>query len=473
MSKRRVLKLAGVASALLVMCLPILFWPAEETGAGVSRGSETKITVPPVVLVPVTLPAAGDGSTITQAGDSSGPGADAEAGSETASETASETTGALTGAATDAVTSAAASEITSEITIAAVGDIMMHEDLLSSAWDAAEKHYDFAPLLAPVAPYLQNADYAVCSLETRLAGAQAGYSGDPLMNSPAVLARALADAGVDLAATANDHSLDWGWQGILGTLGRLDAVGIAHVGTYATSQQKKTPFIVDIQGIKVAFLNYTSQLGGLDLPAGREGYAVNLLTADAVAEEAMMARMYGADVVIALLHYGTEYQREPTSEQVEVSEGSAEVQGLLSRGVDVILGSNPHVVQPIVKVLQYSNLRPTDTYVAYSLGNFLSAQRWQYTDSGLIAYIRIEKRGLQTDVTGIRYLPVYVQETGDELAEYRILPVLPWLYPATDTTITAEDETRMDQVWEELSALLYRPDEGIVPVSPVDLGIQQ
>lgn len=465
MSKRRVLKLAGVASALLVMCLPILLWPAEETGAGVSGGSETKITVPPVVLVPVTLPAAGDGSAITQTGDSSGPGPDAEASSPVTSPVTSEVTGA--------VNSDITSDITSEITIAAVGDIMMHEDLLSSAWDAAEKHYDFAPLLAPVAPYLQNADYAVCSLETRLAGAQAGYSGDPLMNSPAVLARALADAGVDLAATANNHSLDWGWQGILGTLGRLDAVGIAHVGTYATSQQKKTPFIVDIQGIKVAFLNYTSQLGGLDLPAGREGYAINLLTADAVAEEAMMARMYGADVVIALLHYGTEYQREPTSEQVEVSEGSAEVQGLLSRGVDVILGSNPHVVQPIVKVLQYSNLRPNDTYLAYSLGNFLSAQRWQYTDSGLIAYIHIEKRGLQTDVTGIRYLPVYVQETADEPAEYRILPVLPWLYPATDTTITAEDETRMDQVWEELSALLYRPDEGIVPVSPVDLGIQQ
>ena len=302
----------------------------------------------------MTLPAAGDGSATTQTGDSSGPGPDAEAGSPVTSPVTSEVTGA--------VNSDITSDITSEITIAAVGDIMMHEDLLSSAWDAAEKHYDFAPLLAPVAPYLQIADYTVCNLETRLAGAQAGYSGDPLMNSPAALARALADAGVDLAATANSHSLDWGWQGIVGTLDRLDAVGIAHVGTYATSQQKKTPFIVDIQGIKVAFLNYTSQLGGLDPPAGREGYAVNLLTVDAVAEEAMMARMYGADVVIALLHYGTEYQREPTSEQVEVSEGSAEVQGLLSRGVDVILGSNPHVVQPIVKVLQYSNLRPNDTY---------------------------------------------------------------------------------------------------------------
>jgi poly-gamma-glutamate capsule biosynthesis protein CapA/YwtB (metallophosphatase superfamily) len=448
MPKRRALKLAGVASALLVMCLPILLWPADEGGAGVSGGSKTEITVPPVVVVPVTLPVADAGLPTTQAAADSG--------------------------------TVAGTEPTSEITIAAVGDIMMHEDLLSSAWDAAEKHYNFGPLLAPVAPYLQSADYTVCNLETRLAGAQAGYSGDPLMNSPAALARALADAGVDLAATANSHSLDWGWQGILGTLGRLEAVGIAHVGTYSSSQQKKTPFIVDIQGIKVAFLNYTSSLNGLDPPAGREGYAVNRLTGDAVAEEAMIARLHGADVVIALLHHGTPYQRVPSSDQIAMFEGSAEVQGLLSRGVDVILGSYPHVVQPIVKVLQYSNLRPNDTYVAYSLGNFLSAERWRYADSGLVAYIHIQKRGLQTDITGIRYLPVYVQETvgdpaddlGDGPAQFRILPVLPWLYPASDTTITSEDETRMDQVWEELSALLYRPDEGIVPVLPTDLGIQ-
>lgn len=464
MTKRRALKLTGVALALVVMCLPIVLWPAEEGGAGVAGGTKTKITVPPVVLVPVTL----------QAGD--------------AEPSTTETV--------DGLGSAAEAEPVTRITIAAVGDITMHEDLLASAWDGGEKYYDFGPILAPVAPYLAGADYTVCSLETRLAGAQAGYSGQPLMNAPSALSHDLAEAGVDLAATANDHSLDWGWQGIVGTLGRLEAAGIASVGTYQNSIYKKTPFVVDISGIKVAFLNYTSTLGGQALPAGHEGYAVNLLNVDAVAEEAAMARMYGADVVIALLHYGIPYQREPSSEQTAVSEGSAEVRGLLSRGVDVIVGTQPRVVQRIQKVLQYTNLRPNDTYVVYSLGSFLSAERWRYADSGLIAYINIEKQGLKTDVTAIRYLPVYVQESREGTAEgtaeateqeteateqgteqgtakgpakYRILPVLPWLHPATDTAITPEDTARMDQVWEELRALLYRPDEGIVPVMPTDL----
>jgi poly-gamma-glutamate synthesis protein (capsule biosynthesis protein) len=372
----------------------------------------------------------------------------------------------------DGSDSGAGAEAVTRITIAAVGDITMHEDLLSSTWNAAEKYYDFGPVFAPVAPYLQSADYTVCNLETRVAGAQVGYSGYPLPNAPAALLHALADVGVDLAATANDHSLDWGWQGVIGTLGRLEAAGIEHVGTYQASVYKKTPLVVDIGGIKVGFLNYTSSLNGHGLPAGHEGYAVNVLSLDAVAEEAVMARMYGADVVIALLHYGIEYQREPSSEQTEVSEGSAEVRGLLARGVDVILGTQPRVVQPIHKVLQYSNLRPKDTYVAYSLGNFLSAERWRYADSGLIAYVDIEKRGLETDVIGIRYLPVYMQETAGDPVKHRILPVLPWLYPATDTAIGLDDMARMDQVWEELSGLLYRPDEGIGPVLPTDLGIE-
>ena len=94
----------------------------------------------------------------------------------------------------------------------------------------------------------------------------------------------------------------------------------------------------------------------------------------------------------------------------------------MSRGVDVILGSHPHVVQPISKVLQYANYKGNDTYVAYSLGNFLTGQRWRYSDSGIVAYVHINKRGLKTTVTGISYLPVYVQKSPEEGTTYRILP---------------------------------------------------
>jgi poly-gamma-glutamate capsule biosynthesis protein CapA/YwtB (metallophosphatase superfamily) len=237
-------------------------------------------------------------------------------------------------------------------------------------------------------------------------------------------------------------------------------------------KEKGTPLIVDIGGIKVAFLNYTEFVNGDESVKGREAYAVNMLNPDKVAQEARVARTLGADVVVAMLHYGMEYRRTPTSEQTEVSRGSAGAAGLLSRGVDVILGSHPHVVEPIVKAVPYTGSR-SDAYVAYSLGNFLTGQRWRYSDSGVIAYVHIRKQGTMISVTGISYLPVYVQKSGEEGVTYRILPVLPGLTPKTDTAITPADATRMNQVWEEIEKILYRPDEGTVPLDPSDLGIPE
>jgi poly-gamma-glutamate capsule biosynthesis protein CapA/YwtB (metallophosphatase superfamily) len=434
MPMRNVVKLAGVVLAVIVTCIPLFFWPAGEGEASTSGGrSSVVITVPPVVVVPGVL----------------------------------STSGASTSSTSVTI------EPPVEITIAAVGDIIVHDSVRQAAWNRKAGEYDFWPMFAPVSAYLSSADYTVCNLEMRLAGSAAGYSSYPRMNSPSSLADALAAAGIDLAATANNHTMDMGWQGLVSTLDRLDAAGIAHPGSYRSLEEKQTPLIIDIKGVKVAFLNYTDTMNGLPAPKGREEYAVNVLDVDAVAAEAMSARRQGADVVIALLHYGQEYSRTPTARQTEISEGTQEAEGLLGRGVDVILGANAHMVQPIFPVLQYSNSEANDTYVAYSLGNFLSGQRWRYSDSGLIAYVHIQKQGAEARVTGISYLPVYVQKTTEDRTEFRILPVLPGLDPETDTTISAREEARMDQVWEELNDMLYRPDEDILPLDPTDLGLDQ
>jgi poly-gamma-glutamate capsule biosynthesis protein CapA/YwtB (metallophosphatase superfamily) len=435
MPRSTAIKMGGVLVALLVMCLPLFFWPTGGNQTAESERSQTVITVPEVVLVPSVLARGTTTTTISTAG---------------------------TEVSTEPVV---------DITIAAVGDIIIHQSVLESAYDEQKRQYDFRKIFQPVVPYLASADYTVCNLESRMAGGSVD-SGDPLrLNAPYSLTDALTMSGVDLAATASNHSTDYGWQGIVRTLDRLDQVGIAHVGTNRSLAEKNTPLIVDIQGIKVAFLNYTEFVNGNGSVKGHEAYAVNILNMDRVADEAALARAQGAEVVVAMLHYGMEYRRTPTSGQTEVSQGSATEQGLLSRGVDVILGSHPHVVQPISKVVQYSNYRGKDTYVAYSLGNFLSGQRWRYSDSGIIAYVHIQKQGDKTRVTGISYLPVYVQKSGGEVTTYRILPVLTGLTPQTDTVITPEDAARMNQVWDDLENLLYRPDEGTVPLDPKDLGI--
>ena len=432
---RNALKIVGVLVVVLVLCSPLMFWPAEEGRTVATQLAEATVTVPPTVLFTTTLPPGQTTTTTTEV--SSGP-----------------------------TSTTTATEPPVEIVIAAVGDVLPHDSLIESVRDARTESYDFRPVFAPVAPYLSGADYAVANLETRIGAPGEEFTGYPVFNSPLSLAYALKLAGIDLVATANNHALDQGGEGLVATLDRLDSIGLAHVGTSRSAEERLRPHIVDIKGVRVAFLNYTEWLNGLSLPEGQEEYSVNTLNADVVARDAAIARMWGADIVIALLHYGDEYERRPNETQLEISEE------ILSRGVDVILGSHPHVIQPIEHVFEYENWRMKDKYVVYSLGNFVSAQRERYRDSGLIAYVHIVKRGLRAYVTGISYLPVYVQASGGAPpARYRVLPVLPGSRPDTDTTLTREDEERMAAVWDEVRQLLYRPDESISPLAPADIGL--
>ena len=435
MPKNTAIKLGGVAIALLAMFLPLAFWPSSDRVAAGEGEPQTYITAPPVAVVTSVL--------------------------------SSSTT---TTAVSQGSTSTTEPEV--EITVAAVGDIIIHDSVLESSYSAVTRSYDFTKTLAPVAPYLAAADYTVCNLESRMAGGTISSSeGSLRFNAPYSVSTALAGAGIDLCATACNHAADFGWLGIVRTLDRLDQDGIAHVGTARSQNEQDTPVVVDIGGIKVGFLNYTAFVNG-DADVGGHGeYAINVLQVDRVAEEAAAAREMGAEVVIAILHFGKEFLRNPTSQQTRVAVGFAGSEGLVSQGVEVILGTHPHVVQPIVKVVRFSRSDAGDAYVAYSLGNFLTGQRWRYTDSGIIAYVHITKQGDDVEVTGISYLPIYVQKTSGEVVTYRVLPVLPGLTPEVDTVIAPQDQARMNQVWDELESLIYRPDEGIVPLRPSDLGL--
>ena len=254
--------------------------------------------------------------------------------------------------------------------------------------------------------------------------------------------------------------------------------------------------IADIRGIQVAFLNYTDLVAKALPTEENKDFAVNTLTLEAVSEDALTARTWGADVVVALLNYGTESGDSPSAEQKSLSEN------ILGHGVDAILGCEARVVQPIGHIFTYASWRANDKYVAYSLGDFLSTPRVGSVEgaaaeeataegesstettapaksitvpsSGLIAYLHLQQRGLRTFVTGVSYLPVYVQvsaATKEQPARYRVLPVLPGLEPATDIPLTSADRQRMAQIWEQARTLIYRPDENISPLLPAALGL--
>jgi poly-gamma-glutamate capsule biosynthesis protein CapA/YwtB (metallophosphatase superfamily) len=378
-------------------------------------------------------------------------------------------------AATTPAATTSTTEPAVEITIAAVGDVMCHKEVRQAALVPGTKdEYDFRPLFTLIAPYLRAADYTVGNLETRLAGDNLAFTSYPRFNSPGALADALVWSGFDLVATANNHTLDKRWWGVENTLNRLDEAGIAHVGTHRSQEEKDagSPLLVDIEGIKVAFINYTDYLNEFTPPREHKDYAVNFYRKpDKIAEEAAIARQKGAELVIAILHWGREYRTWPDDTEVEFAQGSDDYPGLLALGVDVILGGHPHVCQPIVHVPRDGDVGVKNAYVVYSLGNFVSGMEGRRTQGGVIVYLHIRKTGSKVDVTGIDYMGVYVQNYGPYPRKMRILPLLPGLDLGEGVWVDARDQQRIGWLWEALTEMYDRPEQGVAPLDPAELDL--
>ncbi len=345
------------------------------------------------------------------------------------------------------------------ITIAATGDFLMHMPVVDSVKTSQGHLFDL--IFESVAPIFEQADYTVANLETKLAGSEFGYRGFPLFNSPSSLAGSMVRLGVDLAATANNHTLDMGWKGLSNTLDALDEAGLPHIGTHRSAEEQERVHVVSISGVRVAFLNYTSSTNGMPIPSDHP-YAVNMMETEAVLGETARARSAGAELVVAVVHWGEEYEREANEAQRTLADR------LLRGGVDVIIGHHPHVVQPIRRLTVEREGQDFRAYVAYSLGNFVSNQRWRYADSGIILLVDVVKKNGKVRVEGVRYVPIYVQKGfKDGSMSFRVLPVPAQGLPESDVPFTGEHKARVPEVWEELFSHLDNPEKGITAVPSV------
>ncbi|MFI7604639.1 CapA family protein [Micromonospora sp. NPDC049366] len=245
------------------------------------------------------------------------------------------------------------------LTVVAAGDLLVHpalsEQAAADARRAGRSGHDFTQVLAAVRPRVSAADLAICHMETPLAERNGPFTGWPNFSVPPELADAAAWAGFDTCSTASNHSLDTGVEGIARTLDNLDRVGLRHTGTARNAAEARRPSVLDVKGVKVGHLSYTSSFNGIPLPAGRP-WAANMIDTDAILAEARRARAAGAEIVVVSLHWGTEYQHEPDADQVDVAERL-----LSSPDVDLIVGHHVHVVQPFDKV--------AGKWVAYGMGN--------------------------------------------------------------------------------------------------------
>lgn len=262
-----------------------------------------------------------------------------------------------------------------------VGDAMQHQGQLDQALlEGDGKSYDYSKCFSLIAPDVTQADYAVCNLEVPLGGHP--YRGYPCFSAPDSFAEALRDAGFDLFLTANNHCLDSGDRGARRTLTALDSIGVDHIGTYhdAQSRRNNVPFIKDIKGFKIAFLNYTYGTNGISPGAGME---VSMTERERISNEIETARRNGAEMICVAIHWGVEYVLHENQNQRDLADF------LIDEGVDLIIGSHPHVIQPMKVVRNDKDNK--DVLVVYSLGNFISNMKTTDTRGGALVKVRLER----------------------------------------------------------------------------------
>lgn len=300
-------------------------------------------------------------------------------------------------------------QTTPDITInmAVIGDIMCHGPNFKDAYNANTKTYDFSTFFTQIKSYISDADIAIGNLETTFAGGTRAYSGYPTFNSPVELAEGVADMGIDLLTTANNHSLDTGYNGLVNTLNELDELGISHTGTFRSQEEKDSILIKDVNGIKIAFLCYTYGTNGIPVPSGKD-YCINLIDEDLIKSQLETAKSQNPDLICVSMHWGVEYQIKQNSEQEELADF------LFENGADIILGSHPHVLQPMEKrTIQLEDGTTKDGFVIYSLGNFVSNQSDKYTKDSIILDLQITKHSDgKITIDSYDYTPIYMQNNG-------------------------------------------------------------
>lgn len=321
------------------------------------------------------------------------------------------------------------------IDMAIIGDIMCHGPNYNDAYNSKTKTYDFSTFFTQINSYISDADISIGNLETTFAGGNKAYSGYPTFNSPPQLAQDVKDIGIDVLTTANNHSLDTGYSGLTNTIDELDELGISHTGTFKSEEDQNKILIKDVNGIKIAFLAYTYGTNGIAVPKGKE-YCINLIDKDLIKSQLESAKELNPDIICVSMHWGIEYKIQQNSEQEELADF------LFENGVDIILGSHPHVLEPMEKrTVTLDDGTTKDGFVIYSLGNFMSAQKDKYTKDSIILNLKVTKHSEgNITIDSYNYTPIYMQDNGTNATNrYEIIDLEKQIsnYQNGDTTISA------------------------------------
>ena len=311
---------------------------------------------------------------------------------------------------------------TEKVTILGTGDNLIHESLYKDA--ETEEGYDFKPMYEHIKEAVSSADIATLNQETPLADAVAPISGYPKFNSPHEVGNALADAGFDVINEGNNHVMDQGVDGLLATLDFWDSIGVPYVGAYRDMDDLLKRRIIEVNGIKVAFLGFVEDVNEA-IPSDSGVQIVHFYDEDMI-EDLIKDAKSNADLVVVHAHWGNE-DEDVISEAMQVYSRK-----MVDWGADIIFGNHTHILQnlEILKRESDGKLCP----VIYSLGNFVSGQqKREQLLSGLMTVTcgKNPETG-DTRVEGISFRPVVTHYEGDR----------------ENVTIYPVDEYNDDLCWE-------------------------
>ena len=245
---------------------------------------------------------------------------------------------------------------TSKLSLVMVGDALLHSSVYKDGYK--DGVYNFTSQLEYIKPIIQDYNLAFYNQESILGGTELGLSDYPTFNSPWEFGDAMVDAGFNMVSLANNHTMDRGEKAILNSCEYWKNKDVLASGSYCSKEDSETVQIREKNGIKYTLLAYTYGTNGISVPQGKD-YLVNLYSDEKAKSDIKKVRDK-VDLLMVSMHWGTEYRTEPTEEQKRQAEY------LSSLGVDIIIGTHPHVIQPITYI--------DVTLVIYSLGNFISAQ---------------------------------------------------------------------------------------------------
>lgn len=310
-----------------------------------------------------------------------------------------------------------------------VGDLMQHQAQIDAA-RRPDGSYDYSHCFSLVKERIEDADIAIGNFEVTLGGRP--YRGYPQFSAPDEYLYALKEAGFDILSTANNHSLDRHRRGLERTLHLIDSTGLAAVGTYRDEEDraKRYPLIVEKNGLRIALLCATYGTNGISTTPPN---IVNSLDREELEADIHTARTMRPDAIIAIVHWGNEYQRQPNAEQQDLA------RWLVSQGVDHVIGSHPHVVQPIE--LAPHNQYPTQHAIVYSLGNYVSNMSITHGDVGLCVELTLEKIASTTRLKDLDYHLVWTERAAlSPINDFRIIPA-----DTLPTDLTPENKARMQR----------------------------